>query len=101
MPNNLTDDYDIVVHIRTKIINGLLANFHRNGGAEDRSPSFLHTFEKAFGGVSLTFEEELLLTWVNEFDLSGGLTEVGSTKASEVSAKAPPRARPRSRSRIR
>jgi peroxiredoxin len=90
MPNSLTDDYDVVVHLRTRILNGLLANFHRSGGVEDRSPRFLHSLKKAFGGVSLTFDEEHLLTWVQDFEIPGGLTEVGETKASAVSARVPP-----------
>ncbi len=43
MANNLTGDYDAVLEVSVRQINGLLATFHQNGGEKDKSPHFPHT----------------------------------------------------------
>jgi len=42
MPNNLTGDYEAVLQVSVRQINGLLATLHQNGGEPGKSPSFPH-----------------------------------------------------------
>ena len=43
MANNLTGDYEAVLEVSVRQINGILATFHQNGGEKDKSPHFPHT----------------------------------------------------------
>lgn len=42
MANNLTGDYEAVLQVSVRQINGLLATLHQNGGQPGKSPSFPH-----------------------------------------------------------
>jgi peroxiredoxin len=43
MANNLTGDYEAVLEVSVRQINGILATFHQNGGEKDKSPHFPHS----------------------------------------------------------
>jgi peroxiredoxin len=43
MANNLTGDYEAVLEVSVRQINGLLATLHQNGGEKDKSPHFPHS----------------------------------------------------------
>ncbi len=52
MANNLTGDYEAVLQVSVRQINGLLATLHQNGGVKDKSPSFPHRAVRvAVGGL--------------------------------------------------
>lgn len=43
MSNNLTGDYEAVLEVSVRQINGILATFHQNSGEKGKSPHFPHT----------------------------------------------------------
>ena len=52
MANNLTGDYDAVLEVSVRQINGLLATLHQNGGDKDKSPHFPHSVKNIRVGTS-------------------------------------------------
>lgn len=104
MANNLTGDYEAVVQVSVRQINGLLATLHQNGAkGSGLSPSFPHSVANLrVGGLSkaLEFESVQFAKWlsstVQSFQASGG----PSISGIELAAKAPPGAAARFRTAL-
>ena len=75
MSNNLTGDYDAVVEVRVKAINGVLATLHQNGLSKDASPTFMHRFATRVGDLGGIFSAEIFqaLQWMAQ----SGVTSPG------------------------
>jgi peroxiredoxin len=94
MANNLTGDYEAVVQVSVRQINGLLATLHQNGAkGSGLSPSFPHSVANLRVGdlpKYLQFETLQFAEWlsgaVQSFQGSGGPSVTGA----ELAAKAPP-----------
>lgn len=90
MTNSLTGDYDAVVEVSVKTIDGILATLHQNGISQDDSPSFLHSFATRVGDQPKVLLPEIwkLLQWMQQ----AGLISPGSGGGSHggISKKSPP-----------
>ena len=51
MANNLTGDFEAVVQVSVRQINGLLATLHQNGASEDAPLKLLHSVAMRVGDV--------------------------------------------------
>lgn len=92
MANNLTGDYEAVVQVSVRQINGLLATLHQNGAKGGPSPSFPHGVTNVrVGGLPKYLEYELfqfgewLGSAVQSFQGAGG-----AVSGADLAVKAPP-----------
>jgi peroxiredoxin len=61
MANNLTGDYETVLQVSVRQINGLLATLHQNGGQPGKSPSFPHqAVRMAVGGLPKVLDPHIV-----------------------------------------
>ena len=92
MSNNLTGDYDAVVEVRVKAINGILATLHQNRLYEHASPTFMHRFAIRIGDLLETVRVELVqaMQWMAH----SGVTSPGEEGAEHgfqaFTSKSPP-----------
>ena len=54
MANNLTGDFEAVVQLAVRQINGLLAALHQNGASDDAPLKLLHSASLRIGDPSAT-----------------------------------------------
>jgi hypothetical protein len=93
MANNLTGDYEAVLQISVRQINGILATMHQNRMNPDASPSFAHSASIRVGHPPLVLATEAasFRNWVSQavqtLRVAGGST--GNTRAV-LSGKLPP-----------
>jgi peroxiredoxin len=98
--NNMTGDYEAVLQVSVRQINGLLATLHQNGGQQGKSPSFPHRCVRmAVGGLPKILDPHItqfskwLGSAVQSVRASGG-SEMSSASPLEIGAhyadKAPP-----------
>jgi hypothetical protein len=68
MANNLTGDYEAVLQISVRQLNGILATLHQNGMDKERSPSFPHSASIRIGDVPFfaTPGGNQFLQWANK-----------------------------------
>jgi len=59
MANNLTGDYEAVLQVSVRQINGLLATLHQNGATKDISPSFMHSEIFRVGDAPAAFSPDI------------------------------------------
>src|SRR5437016_4349770 len=101
MANNLTGDYDAVLEVSVRQINGLLATLHQNGGEKDKSPHFPHSVKTIRLGTlpkildpHLVQFSQWLGSAVQNLRAAGGSSLISSASPLEIGAhfaeKAPP-----------
>ena len=92
MSNNLTGDYDAVVEVRVKAIDGILATLHQNGAYKEASPTFRHRIATRISDLSEIFRVEIIqaLQWMAHVGVTtpGGEGEEQSFQA--FTNKTPP-----------
>lgn len=94
MPNPLTGDYEAVLQISVRQINGLLATLHQNGARNSgRSPSLLHTLTNLRIGArprSQDFAIAQAATWLGSTLKNSGTHDRPAISLADLPAKAPP-----------
>ena len=77
MANNLTGDFEAVVQVSVRQINGLLATLHQNGASDDAPLKLLHSVAMRVGDVRKKPPDVVVFgDWVLEYQMareSGGL----------------------------
>jgi peroxiredoxin len=93
MANNLTGDYEAVLQITVRQINGILATMHQNGGDKNASPSFPHSGSIRIGDrpITLGIEAVRFRDWVSKAvrDLRASTGSADNARAI-LSSKTPP-----------
>jgi peroxiredoxin len=100
MANNLTGNYEAVLQVSVRQINGLLATLHQNGGEKGKSPSFPHrSMNVAVGGLPKVLSPKIVqfAQWLGSAVQSvraAGRAEMSYATPLEIGAhyaeKAPP-----------
>lgn len=90
MANNLTGDYEAVVQIGVRQINGLLATLHQNGGSDDAPLALLHSASLRVGDPPRRFPDVTDFgDWVLEYHRTHGGVRPGDLP-EHLTATAPP-----------
>ncbi|RBP45374.1 peroxiredoxin [Roseimicrobium gellanilyticum] len=91
MANNLTGDYEAVVEISVRQINGLLATLHQNGAYENAPLKLLHSVDTRLGDPPRRFPDHVLDfgDWVFEFQQEKGPRPIKDLKDQFVSTSPP------------
>ncbi len=91
MANNLTGDYDALVQVRTRVINGVAGTLHQNGHSPENSPTFQHSFSLRVGEPSrLSFKPVAQLANWNHMVLQNSSLQAARTSTDVLVRKAPP-----------
>ena len=90
MANHLTGDYEAVVQIAVRQINGLLATLHQNGTAEDAPLKLLHSVSTRVGDPRRRPPDVAVFgDWVLEYQKARSRGRMDSLRA-ELVGMAPP-----------
>jgi peroxiredoxin len=90
MANNLTGDYEAVVQIAVRSINGLLATLHQNGAQDDPPIKLLHSVSMRIGDPRRPRPDLAGFSdWVLDLQQAGPKRPIRDLRA-ELTGKAPP-----------
>lgn len=92
MPNNLTGNYEAIVQVSVRQINGLLATLHQRGGNPAASPKFLHSESFRVGDAPAAMHPgvEVFKNWLVSEQKSYQLVPAAAGKWTADFDKAPP-----------
>lgn len=93
MANYLTGDYEAVLQINARLINGILATMHQNAIDPGVTPTFPHSVRIRVGGASPTFNPKIkqFATWVgSQVKTLQTAGETFTDYRDAIQAKAPP-----------
>ncbi|MEZ0277084.1 MAG: TlpA family protein disulfide reductase [Roseimicrobium sp.] len=91
MANNLTGDYEAVVEISVRQINGLLATLHQNGASTNAPLKLLHSVDTRVGDPRRRFPDHVFdfSDWVLEYQQEKGPRPIKDLQGQFVSTSPP------------
>jgi hypothetical protein len=91
MANNLTGDYEAVVQISVRQINGLLATLHQNGVSENAPLKLLHSVDTRIGDPRRKFPDHVIDfgDWVLELQQEKGPRPIKDLQDHLISTSPP------------